>query len=66
MHVGLSIVHKLTLVSSPPVATTRLYLCPIVRHVTLEPCATNSAFKQNKNININSLFIKYNHFNYII
>lgn len=44
MHVGLSIVHKLTLVSSPPVATTRLYLCPIERHVTLDPCATNSAF----------------------
>ena len=43
MHVGLFKVHRLTFLSSPPVAAILLHLCPIVHEVTFDPCAINSA-----------------------
>lgn len=43
MQLGLPMAQRLTFLSSAPVTITRPDFWPKARHVTLDPCATNSS-----------------------
>ena len=49
MQVGFDKVHKLTFLSSPPVAAILLHFLPIEQDVTFDPWAINSSIEKKEN-----------------
>lgn len=48
MQVGFDKVHKLTFLSSPPVAAILLHFLPIEQDVTFDPWAINSSIEKKR------------------